>query len=145
MNDNLPAQRPEGKLPAPSDDPNIAISWLKELVRQARLAWHLFWDPRVPLPPKLIPPAVLIYVLSPIDIIPDLTLGLGQLDDMAVVLLGIKLFIELCPTELVREHLKRLGAKIEEWQAAESAQETVVGEEVIEGEFEPQESVEEDE
>jgi len=74
---------------------------------------------------KLIPPAVLLYLLSPIDLFPDAVLGLGQLDDIAVLMLGIKLFIELCPSEVVREHLRALGARIEEWR----------GGEVIEGEI----------
>ncbi|HEY75683.1 MAG TPA: DUF1232 domain-containing protein [Thermoflexia bacterium] len=106
------------------------IEWLRELVRQFRLAWRLFWDRRVPWSIKLIPPAAFLYILSPIDILPDLSLGLGQLDDVAVLLLAIKLFIELCPVDVVREHLQALGARIQEWQAGE----------VIEGEFEVKES-----
>ncbi len=125
-----PTHSPEESLPVTSEDPNVVLSWLRELIRQARLAWNLFWDSRVPWPPKLIPPVVLLYLLSPIDIIPDPTLGLGQLDDLAVLLLGTKLFVELCPVDLVREHLKALGSKIEEWQAGE----------VIEGEFEVREA-----
>jgi uncharacterized membrane protein YkvA (DUF1232 family) len=78
----------------------------------------------------------LLYILSPIDIIPDLTLGLGQLDDVAVLLLGFKLFIELCPTALVREHLKALGGKIEEWQPEGD---------VIEGQYEVKEGPANDE
>ncbi|MGQ9709649.1 MAG: YkvA family protein [Anaerolineae bacterium] len=107
------------------------ISWAKELVRQMRLAWRLFKDRRVPWALKLIPPAALIYVLSPIDILPDLGLGLGQLDDIAIILLSLKLFIELAPPEVVREHLQALGAKISEWRSEEPA--------VVEGEFEVKE------
>ena len=114
-------------MPSLPEETNVFIFWVRELLRQARLAWRLFLDPRVPWPTKLIPPVVLAYLLSPIDILPDLTLGLGQLDDLAVLLLGIKLFIELCPADVVREHLKALGAKIEEWSAERPT--------VIEGEF----------
>ncbi len=106
----------------------MIISWAKELVRQLRLAWRLFKDRRVPWAIKLIPPAALIYILSPVDILPDLGLGLGQLDDVAILLLSLKLFIELAPAEVVREHLRALGAKISQWAAEEG--------EVIEGEFE---------
>lgn len=123
----LPTQKGEPSVPTVPEETNVFVSWIQELIRQARLAWRLFWDRRVPWPTKLIPPAVLIYLLSPIDILPDLGLGLGQLDDIAVLLLGIKLFIELAPADVVREHLRALGAKIEEWSAEEPA--------VIEGEF----------
>jgi len=112
----------------------VIISWFKELVRQAQLAWRLFLDPRVPWPSKIIPPAVLIYILSPIDIIPDPGLGLGQLDDLAVLLLGIKLFIELAPAEIVREHLRALGARISEWKVTEDEPSVVEGEIVTEEE-----------
>jgi len=113
------------------EETNVFISWAKELVRQFRLAWRLFKDRRVPWALKLIPPAALIYVLSPIDILPDLGLGLGQLDDIAIVLLSLKLFIELAPPEVVREHLRALGAKIAEWTSEEPT--------VVEGEFEVRE------
>ncbi len=114
--------------PPPKKEEEGIIEWLRDLLRQFLLAWRLFRDRRVPWLTKLIPPLALLYVLSPIDILPDLSLGLGQLDDVAVVLLSLKLFIELCPLEVVQEHLRALGVQIEEWQA----------EEVIEGEFEVQ-------
>jgi len=109
--------------------------WLRELLRQFQLAWRLFWDRRVPWSTKIIPPLALLYILSPIDILPDFSLGLGQLDDVAVLLLATKLFIELCPLDVVQEHLRALGAKLEEWQAGET----------IEGEFEIKESKQEGE
>ena len=51
-----------------------------------------------------------ITKLFPIDILPDPILGLGQLDDIAVILLGVKLFIELCPQEIVRQHLRQMSS-----------------------------------
>ncbi len=123
----------EQQPPVSPEDTSTVVSWLREFFRQARLAWELFWDPRVPWPPKLIPPATSLYLLSPIDVIPDLTLGLGQLDDIAVLLLGFKLFIELCPPGLVREHLQALGGKVAEWTSEED---------VIEGEYEVHEDEE---
>ncbi len=123
---------PGDRSPVPSEGTDAVLSWLRELLRQFRLAWRLFWDRRVPWPPKVIPPLALLYLISPIDILPDISLGLGQLDDIAVLLLAVKLFVELCPADLVREHLRALGAKIEEWEAGE----------VIEGTFEVREGAE---
>jgi uncharacterized membrane protein YkvA (DUF1232 family) len=124
------------QLPAPvSQEPSGTFAgWIGDMVRQARLAWRLFWDKRVPFWTKLIPPAVLLYILSPADFIPDFPiLGLGQLDDLAVLLIGMKLFIELAPTEIVREHLAALGARIKEWRVVEEEKEPPL---IVEGEYE---------
>jgi uncharacterized membrane protein YkvA (DUF1232 family) len=111
----------------PQDNGGVILTWLKEAVRQLRLAWRLFLDRRVPLWTKVVPPVALAYVLSPIDILPDIPpMGLNQLDDLAVVLLGIKLFIELAPPEVVREHLRELGARIEEWRVVDESDASVV-------------------
>lgn len=76
-----------------------------EIVRNARLVWRLLKDPRVPLLTKLILPSVVaLYVLSPIDMMPDVLPLLGQLDDIAVLLAGFAIFTELCPREIVEEH-----------------------------------------
>ena len=86
----------------------VSLGFLADIIRQIRLAWKLFFDPRVPLWLKTIVPASLIYLISPVDLIPDVALGLGQLDDLAVLIIGVKLFIELCPPEIVREHMQEL-------------------------------------
>lgn len=122
-------------VPVSPDDTNALLVWLQDVARQARLAWRLFWDQRVPLWTKLIPPAALAYLLFPIDLIPDVALGLGQLDDVAVLLIGVKLFIELAPPDVVREHLLALGARIEEWRVVDDESEPSV---VIEGQYELQ-------
>ncbi len=111
----------------PADGEGAIVAWLKDFVRQLRLTWRLFWDGRVPLWTKVVPPAVLAYVLSPVDILPDFPpVGLNQLDDVAVLLLGVRLFIELAPPDVVREHLLALGARIEEWRVVREGESGVV-------------------
>ena len=122
-------------MPVQPNDTSALVAWLQDVARQARLAWRLFWDQRVPLWTKLIPPAALAYVLFPLDLVPDVALGLGQLDDAAVLLIGVKLFIELAPPDVVREHLRTLGARIEEWRVVEQDGEPST---VIEGEYQIQ-------
>ncbi|MEJ2734299.1 MAG: DUF1232 domain-containing protein [Anaerolineae bacterium] len=79
------------------------------LIKQARLAWRLLKDERVPGWVKLIPTAALIYFLSPIDLIPDLALpGLGEVDDIMMILIALKMFLDLSPPNIVREHLEDL-------------------------------------
>ena len=126
-------------MPIEPNDTSAILGWLQDAARQGRLAWRLFWDSRVPLWTKVIPPAALAYVIFPLDIIPDVALGLGQLDDLAVLLLGIKLFIEVSPPDVVREHLRALGARIKEWRVVEEEEPPVV----IEGEYQLQEPEEE--
>jgi uncharacterized membrane protein YkvA (DUF1232 family) len=65
----------------------------REILKDVRTAWRLFHDRRVPAVAKAIPLLSLIYVLLPFDLAPDWFLGLGQLDDLVVVVLGIKLFV----------------------------------------------------
>lgn len=94
-------------------DSNQTAGLLAEILNQARLILLLLRDGRVSIWPKLIIPATLAYIISPIDLIPDPALGLGQLDDVAVLLIGLKLFIELCPTHIVREHLEGLSSVVD--------------------------------
>jgi len=86
----------------------VSLGFWADVIRQIRLAWRLLLDSRVPLWLKAIVPAAMIYVISPIDFIPDAIVGLGQLDDLAVLIIGIKFFIELCPPAIVREHMQQL-------------------------------------
>lgn len=77
---------------------------LSELVQHVRLAWRLLWDRRVPLWTKLVPLASLAYIIWPLDLLADVVPGLGQLDDLTIVLLGIKAFVSLAPDALVRQY-----------------------------------------
>ncbi len=82
----------------------------QELLQNGRLAWRLLHDPRVPQWVKVLVPLVVgVYVISPIDFIPDFIPVLGQLDDVGVVLLGLKLICRLSPQSVVEEHKRALG------------------------------------
>jgi uncharacterized membrane protein YkvA (DUF1232 family) len=85
-------------------------NWLVELVKNLRLAWRLLRDPLVPAWFKFIPLGAVVYVLLPLDLIPDWMLGLGQLDDLGLFLLSLKLFFDLCPSELVQRHLAQMSS-----------------------------------
>ena len=73
-------------------------------INQFQLVWRLLWDKEVPLYLKTIPLAAFLYLVSPIDFIPDALLGLGQLDDLGVLLLGGQLFAQLSPQHIVAQH-----------------------------------------
>jgi len=72
--------------------------------QKARLAVRLLREPRVPLLLKTIPVLTLLYVISPVDLVPDLLPVLGQLDDLGIVLLGLELFVRWCPSSIQSFH-----------------------------------------
>jgi uncharacterized membrane protein YkvA (DUF1232 family) len=82
--------------------------WMN-LLNSFRIAWKLLWDGRVPGSAKLVPLLTVLYILSPIDILPDVFVGLGQLDDLAILLLGVQAFIAVSPKDVVA----RIRAEIE--------------------------------
>lgn len=86
-----------------SGAPNPYLATVLDVVHNLRLAWRLFKDRRVPLWVKSVPVAALAYVVWPLDILADPALGLGQLDDLAIIMLGIKAFVSLCPPQLVAQ------------------------------------------
>ncbi len=83
---------------------------LQEFIKQAKLVGRLIGDRRVNGLLKLIPIASIIYLVSPVDLIPGAVVPLlGALDDAAVVWIGTTLFIELCPPDVVQEHRDALN------------------------------------
>jgi len=86
------------------------VNWLVQLFGNLRLAWCLLRDPLVPVGPKLIPLGAFVYILLPSDLVPDFILGLGQVDDFVIFLLSLKLFIGLCPPEIVQRHLAEMSS-----------------------------------
>ena len=92
----------------PTVDPRQRIGGIAEVARNIRLIWRLFSDRHVPLWTKAIPFLALAYVIWPIDIVPDALLGLGQLDDLTIILLGLKAFISLSPAAIVDQYRNKL-------------------------------------
>jgi len=84
---------------------------LTHLPSFVKLFSRLIKDPRVSVSPKLLLAGILAYVILPTDLLPDFLIGVGQLDDLAVVLGGLKLFLNLCPGDVVQEHLKAIAAR----------------------------------
>ena len=81
----------------------------REVWQQIRLVFRLLRDPEVPLYLKIVPFLGLLYVLVPVDFIPDFVLGVGQMDDMMALIVGAKVFIELAPPHVVARHLHELS------------------------------------
>jgi len=80
-----------------------AKRWARALKSEV-VALHLATrDPRTPRLAKFVALAVVVYALSPIDLIPDFIPVLGLLDDLVLVPLGILWAIRLVPPPLMAE------------------------------------------
>jgi uncharacterized membrane protein YkvA (DUF1232 family) len=75
-----------------------------QMMKTGRLALRLARDSRVPMTAKLVLGGTLLYLVSPIDVVPDWLPIAGQVDDIAVLLAGLNMFIKACPRRLVDEH-----------------------------------------
>jgi uncharacterized membrane protein YkvA (DUF1232 family) len=90
------------------------LSWLgrpallRSLLSRVRLAARLLREPLTPLTVKALAALPILYVISPVDLLPDLIPVLGQLDDIGVVLMAIEGFLGLVPSHLVDFHRRAL-------------------------------------
>lgn len=78
------------------------------ILNEMKLSWRLLRDGRVTSLKYLAPALLALYVASPIDAIPDLLLGVGQVDDLGILVLGLmvalKVIPKLAPADVLREH-----------------------------------------
>ncbi|MCC7479486.1 DUF1232 domain-containing protein [bacterium] len=99
---------------SPSAKSRLAsLTALFRLPQMLRLAASLLTDPRVSIWLKVGAAAGVVYVFSPLDVIPDFT-GIGMLDDIVITILILQTLIDLAPPHVVDQHCDRLGLKREE-------------------------------
>ena len=86
-------------------DTNKSGGFLEDLLLNGQIAWRLYTDPRVSMLLKVAVPVVaLVYFLMPIDLLPDFIPVIGQLDEVAIALLLIRMFVAMAPTDIVAEY-----------------------------------------
>ena len=83
----------------------LALPWRQ----RARLAGRLVRDSRVHPAARIGFPILILYLLSPIDLIPDFIPVLGYVDDLLILLLALWAFSKLVPQEIVLGHARDLG------------------------------------
>jgi uncharacterized membrane protein YkvA (DUF1232 family) len=76
---------------------------LKFLIRETRVLKLLLQSPCVPWHAKVVAACTVGYLLSPIQIIPTFIPIIGQLDDLAVLLTGMKILRKLTPKRVLAE------------------------------------------
>jgi uncharacterized membrane protein YkvA (DUF1232 family) len=69
-----------------------------------KLLYRLFKDSRAPLAEKALLAGTIIYVVSPLDFIPDLLPFIGQVDDLYLVALVVLRLLSRTNEEVLREH-----------------------------------------
>jgi len=79
-------------------------SLVRTFVSHLRLTMRLLREPGVPLLAKAFPVVAALYVVVPLDFVPDFLPVLGQLDDLGVIVIVLEAFLKLCPTRAVDFH-----------------------------------------
>jgi hypothetical protein len=91
-----------------NQDPNRSMTphsggLFKDVANRFRLIGRLLADNRVHPLLKLLPVGTLIYTVVPTDLLP-----INPVDDAFVIWLGTTLFVDLCPPDVVQEHMLSL-------------------------------------
>ncbi|HEX2155238.1 MAG TPA: YkvA family protein [Acidimicrobiia bacterium] len=114
MSDSI---RPDEVIP-PEGGPKLQ---LRALVRDLallvpnllKLLSRLMRDPRVPRRSKLLIGALLAYLASPVDVVPDFIPGLGMADDVLLAAYAVHHLIERAGEDVVLEHWDGPGDLLE--------------------------------
>lgn len=90
-------------------NPNAVMPFIISFPKYVRLYGRLLRDPRVPLWPKMIFIAGIVYAISPIDLIPDFLVPvIGWIDDIIIFVAAARYFIRACPPNIVAEHVEAI-------------------------------------
>jgi len=83
---------------------DLVIEAVMLLPNIVKLLSRLLRDRRVPMRRKALIGAVLAYVISPVDLIPDFVVGIGRLDDLVLVSLAVDHLMSGAEENIVRMH-----------------------------------------
>lgn len=103
--------------------------FLTSITNRIKLIYRLMMDKRVNAVLKALPLTSLVYFIFP-DLMP------GPIDDAVMIWLSTYLFVELCPPEVVDEHLKEINRVITgEYRDTDAPPEEIIEGEVIDAEY----------
>jgi len=89
----------------------VSVIWA--VVRgDARVLWHALRHPQAPGWLKLGTLGIVLYLVSPVDLIPDVVPLFGVLDDLVVVPFAIRWLIKRLPPTLRAEAEQRAGRTV---------------------------------
>jgi uncharacterized membrane protein YkvA (DUF1232 family) len=76
---------------------------LRFIVRESRILTRILKNPAAPWTAKVVAACSVGYIFSPIQLIPSFIPVIGQLDDLSVLFLGMKLIRRLTPASVLAE------------------------------------------
>jgi uncharacterized membrane protein YkvA (DUF1232 family) len=93
-------------------NPRAVIQLISHLPQLLKLYSRLLKDPRVPLHLKAMVILAIVYLISPIDLIPDFLIPiLGHFDDLLILMFSLRLFLKKCPREVLLEHVQQIESE----------------------------------
>jgi uncharacterized membrane protein YkvA (DUF1232 family) len=107
-------QRKSGKMVVPQG------GMMRDFVKRLKLIARLMGDSRVNFFLKFLPVASVAYLVFPFDLLPGIAFPIiGALDDAAILWIGSNLFVELCPPNVVKEHMQELESNLDDSSSGE--------------------------
>lgn len=89
------------------------LRWLPKAPRVVRLYGRLLRDPRVPVSAKVLLGLAFAYLLSPVDLVPEIAFWLvGVADDVALLWLALRHVLASTPGPVLAEHLAAVGLEL---------------------------------
>lgn len=110
MDDELPPPHPDPSRASADPFPRDRMSaMVRRMPSYLKLTWRLGKDPMLSRARRAAVIAAAGYVVSPVDLVPGIIPVLGQLDDIAVALLALRLALDGLHPERRRAHLEAVG------------------------------------
>lgn len=95
-------------IPYDPKDRKQARSWMRSLItflpNLVKLMYRLIADSRVSKADKAVLLAVIVYVITPLDFIPDIFPFIGQVDDTYLVAIALLRLINRASDDVIQEH-----------------------------------------
>ncbi len=82
---------------------------LRAASRHLLVAWHAWRNPALRWPGRLLLVAIALYLLSPIDLVPDGIPLLGWVDDFALIAFILPKLLKMLPAHVLQEARKKAG------------------------------------
>jgi hypothetical protein len=92
--------------------PSRVGGFITHLPSFVRVFYRLMTDPRVSPLAKLVPVLGLVLLFMPPALELDFIPFVGELDSVLVLYFAARIFIWLCPPDVVREHVARVAHRV---------------------------------
>ena len=111
----------------------LGLLWWK-FKKELMMVWAMLRNPAAPALSKLVVLLAAVYIISPVDIVPDVIPILGWLDDGVVSILLFKLAFKLLPKEMydsLKAQFEKKGGKVDDAAFTKSQPETTKVDDVV--------------